>query len=42
MKDVTNPRQVIENIRKIRFGIGLDTQNLTVEQKQALDDKKIF
>lgn len=40
MKDVTNPRQVIENIRKIRFGIGLDTQNLTVEQKQALDDKK--
>jgi len=39
MVDV-NKKQIIENIRKIRFGIGLNTQNLTEEQKAALKDKE--
>lgn len=36
---MTEPKQIIEKIRKIRFGIGLDTGNLTDEQKLALTDK---
>ena len=33
-------KQVIEKIRKIRFGIGLDVGNLRKEQRAALEDKK--
>lgn len=33
-------KQIIEEIRKIRFGIGLDTTNLINEQKAALRDKE--
>jgi len=36
---MVEPNQVIEKIRKIRFGIGLDTKNLTEEQRAALEDK---
>lgn len=35
-----SPKQIVEEIRKIRFGIGLDTTNLTEEQKAALKDKE--
>lgn len=34
------PKQIIENIRKTRFDIGLDTTNLTEEQIQALKDNE--
>lgn len=34
-----SPKEVIEWIRKIRFGIGLDEENLSGDQKAALDDK---
>ena len=33
-------KQIIEEIKKIRFGIGLDTTNLTEEQRAALEDKE--
>jgi len=39
MINMVEPNQVIEKIRKIRFGIGLDTKNLTEEQRAALEDK---
>jgi hypothetical protein len=34
-----SPKEVIGRIRKIRFGIGLDEENLSGDQKAALDDK---
>jgi len=40
MINIVEPNQVIEKIRKIRFGIGLDTKNLTKEQRAALKDKE--
>jgi len=36
---MSSPEQVIERIRKIRFGIGLDTSNLSIDQIDALEDK---
>jgi len=33
-------KQIIEDIRKITFGIGIDTTNWTEEQKRVLEDKK--
>jgi len=39
---MTDPKQIIENIRKIRFGIGLDTEELPEEIKGALEDKYRF
>ena len=35
-----SPKKVIEDIRKIRFGIGLDIKNLSEDLKAALEDKK--
>ena len=35
-----SPKEVIENIRKIRFQIGLDTKDLSDDQKAALRDKE--
>ncbi|RLI79421.1 hypothetical protein DRP05_03955 [Archaeoglobales archaeon] len=35
-----SPKKVIDDIRKIRFGIGLDTKDWTIEQKRMLDDKE--
>ncbi len=35
-----NKKKVIEKIRKIRFGIGLDTKDLTEAQRAALKDKE--
>jgi len=40
MINMIEPNQVIEKIRKIRFVIGLDTKNLTEEQRAALEDKE--
>ena len=37
---MVEPKQIIEEIRKIRFGIGLDLTNLTEEQRAALKDKE--
>ena len=37
---MVEPKQVIEEIRKIRFGIGLCIENLTEEQRAAFEDKK--
>jgi len=37
---MVKPKQIVERIRKIRFGIGLDTANLTEEQRDALKDKE--
>lgn len=36
------PKQIIEDIRRIRFGIGLDTTNLTDDLREILEDKKKF
>lgn len=35
-----SPKQIVEKIRKIRFGMGLDTANLTEEQRVAIEDKR--
>jgi len=40
MINMVEPNQVIEKIRKIRFGIGLDTKSLTEELRAALEDKE--
>jgi len=37
---MSSPEEIIKRIRKIRFGIGLDTSNLTSDQMDALRDKK--
>ena len=37
MINMEDKKQVIEKIREIRFGIGLDTINLTKEQRAALE-----
>jgi len=37
---MSDPKQIIETIRKIRFGIGLNISNLSKEQLDALKDKK--
>ena len=36
------PKETVEEIRKIRFGIGLETGNLTSDQLAAFEDKKSF
>ena len=37
---MSSPKKIIERIRKIRFGIGLDISNLSSDQIDALKDKK--
>ena len=37
---MSSPREIIEKIRKIRFGIGLDTENLSEDLKATLKDKE--
>lgn len=37
---MVEPKQIVEKIKKIRFGIGLDTANLTEEIKASLNDKE--
>jgi len=37
---MAEPKQIVEEIRRERFGIGLDTENLPSDIKAALEDKK--
>jgi len=37
---MSSPKEIVERIRKIRFGIGLDTSNLSPDQLDALKDKE--
>jgi hypothetical protein len=36
---MSSPKEIVERIRKIKFGIGLDTSNLDADQMEAFEDK---
>lgn len=37
---MSSPKEIINRIRKTRFGIGLDNSNLSADHVAALEDKE--